>query len=113
MSTPLTLTDTNFPTLIGQHEGVAIVDVWASWCAPCVRLAPTIDALAAQYAGRVRVGKLELDANPGTAGDFDVRSIPTVLVFNDGKLVDRIVGALPAAHYVDRLERELHPRPAA
>lgn len=113
MSTPITLTDATFPSMIERHAGVAIVDVWASWCAPCVRLAPTIDALAVQYAGRVRVGKLELDANPGIAEHFDVRSIPTVLVFNDGKLVDRLVGALPAAHYVDRLDRQLHPTPAA
>ena len=70
----------------------ALVDCWADWCGPCHMLAPTIDALARDYAGRVLVAKLDVDANPATAGRFDVRSIPTMLLFRDGRLVDRLVG---------------------
>ena len=74
-----------------------LVDCWADWCGPCHMLAPTIDALARDHAGRVLVAKLDVDANPAVAGRYDVRSIPTMLLFKDGRLVDRLVGVQPRA----------------
>ncbi len=91
---PSTFTDTSFESDT-RREGVVLVDMWAVWCAPCLRLAPTIEQIAKDYAGKVRVGKLNVDENPVTAERFGVQSIPTLLVFRDGKLVDRVVGAVP------------------
>lgn len=91
---PSTFTDMSFETDT-RREGVVLVDMWAVWCAPCLRLAPTIEQIAKDYAGKVRVGKLNVDENPETPQRFGVQSIPTLLVFKDGKLVDEIVGAVP------------------
>lgn len=107
MSAATAVTDATFPTTIEQYKGLALVDVWASWCAPCRALAPTIEILATQFDGRVRVSKLDFDANPGTAERFGVRSIPTVLFFRDGTLVDQMVGAQPVAAFRSRIERHL------
>jgi len=82
-----------------------LLDMWATWCGPCKILAPVIEELAADLAGRVRVGKLDVDANPATAARFGVRSIPTLLVLRDGRELDRIVGVQPKSEIVRRLER--------
>jgi thioredoxin 2 len=100
---PLTVTDANFATTVLQASTPVVLDCWADWCGPCHMLAPTIEAIARDYAGRVVVGKLDVDANPATAGQFDVRSIPTVLVFDHGRLVDRLVGVQPRAAFDARL----------
>jgi thioredoxin 2 len=89
---PLTITDADFETTVLGAATPVLVDCWADWCGPCHMLAPTIDAVARDYAGRVTVGKLDVDANPATASRFGIRSIPTVLLFRDGQLVDRLVG---------------------
>lgn len=91
---PVHLTDATFATETGR-AGVAIVDLWAAWCGPCIRIAPMIEQLASDYAGRVRVYKLNIDENPVTPGRYGIQSIPTLLVFKDGKLVDAVVGAAP------------------
>lgn len=82
-----------------------LVDLWAPWCGPCRMMAPTLDELAAEMAGRVRVAKLNVDENPATAARFNVRGIPTLLAIKGGKEVDRIVGVQPKAEIVKRLER--------
>jgi thioredoxin 2 len=103
--TPVTVTDADFASTVLQSPAPVVLDCWADWCGPCHMLAPTIDGLARDYAGRVVVGKLDVDANPATAGRYDVRSIPTVLLFDHGQLVDRIVGVQPRG----AIEAKLRP----
>ena len=84
-----------------------LLDMWAAWCGPCRMLTPIVDELAGELAGRVKVGKLNVDENPSTAGRFGVRSIPTLLVLKGGREVDRIVGVVPKAEIARRLERAI------
>ena len=95
MSNAFEVTDTDFETEIEKHEGLAVVDFWATWCGPCRMIAPMLDQLAVEYAGKAKVAKLDVDTNNRTAQRFDIRSIPAVLFFKDGKLVDRVIGAVP------------------
>ncbi len=91
---PVLLTDANFEAEV-RKPGIILVDFWAAWCGPCLRVAPTLEAIAKEQAGKMRLGKLNVDENPRTAQRFEVMSIPTMLLFKDGKLVDGTVGALP------------------
>lgn len=104
---PMAVSDADFAQEIGQHEGLAIVDFWATWCGPCQIIAPVIEQMADEYEGRLKVAKLDVDANQRTAMQYGVRSIPTVLLFKDGKLVDSVVGAVPKALLVEKVERHL------
>jgi thioredoxin 2 len=92
---PVTVTDATFEPLVARATTPVLLDCWAEWCGPCHMLAPTIDALARDYAGRVLVAKLDVDASPATAARFEVRGIPTLLIFDHGRLVDRLVGVQP------------------
>ncbi len=87
-----TLTDNNFDQSVIKSGKPVLVDFWAEWCGPCRRLAPTVDELATDYDGRVVVGKLNVDDNPGVAGRFSIRGIPTLLLFKGGQIVEQIVG---------------------
>src|SRR6266851_8164239 len=87
-----TFTDGNFDDSVLKSSGPVLVDFWAEWCGPCKRLGPTVDALAADYAGRVTIGKLNVDDNPNTAFRFQVRGIPTLLLFKGGQVVESVVG---------------------
>lgn len=95
MANAVEVKDDNFAAEIEQYEGLAVVDFWATWCAPCRMIAPIVEALATEYAGKAKVAKLDVDNNQRTAARFNVRSIPTILFFKDGKLVDQVVGAVP------------------
>jgi thioredoxin 1 len=95
MSNALAISDTDFETEIEKHTGLAVVDFWATWCAPCRMIAPILDQLAHEYAGKAKVTKLDVDSNQKTASRFNVRTIPTILFFKDGKLVDQVVGIVP------------------
>jgi thioredoxin 1 len=101
------ITDQNFETEIAQGSGLAMVDFWAEWCGPCRIIAPFVEQLAEEYAGRVTVGKLDVDENTRTATQFGVRSIPTILFFRDGKVVDQVVGAVPKAMLDRKIQEHL------
>jgi thioredoxin 1 len=93
----VTLTDATFHAEVLEAQTPVLVDFWAPWCGPCRALGPTIDDLAREYGGRVKVGKLNVDDNPATAREYQVRSIPTLIVFKDGKIVQGLVGGAPKA----------------
>jgi thioredoxin 1 len=95
MSNALAVTDSNFETEVEKATGLTIVDFWATWCGPCRMIAPILDQIAVEHAGKVKITKLDVDANIKTASRFNVRSIPMLLFFKDGKVVDQIVGAVP------------------
>jgi thioredoxin 1 len=100
-----TFTDGNFDEV--TKTGVVLVDFWAEWCGPCRRLAPTVDALASDFDGRAVVGKLNVDENPSVAGRFQIRGIPTLLIFKDGQLADTIVGLASKEDLAGKLEKQL------
>jgi thioredoxin 1 len=91
------VTDETFEAEIEKHSGLAVVDFWATWCGPCRAIAPILEQLAAEHAGKLKVAKLDVDTNIKTSTRFNVRSIPLLLFFKDGKVVDQIVGAVPKA----------------
>ena len=91
---PAVLTDYNFTQAV-QNNPIMVVDFWAPWCAPCRAVSPVLEDLASQYAGQVAFGKLNVDDNPITAATFGIESIPTIMIFKNGKPVDGVVGAVP------------------
>jgi thioredoxin 2 len=102
---PVALTDASFASEVEKSALPVLVDLWAEWCGPCKMIAPAIDQLAAEFAGRLRVGKLNIDQNPATTERFQVQGIPLLLLFKDGREVERIVGAVPKSEIV----RRMHP----
>ena len=110
---PVTVTDATFGDEVERSPLPVLVDMWAPWCGPCLMVAPIVDQIAAELAGRVKVAKMNVDETPATSSRFGVRSIPTLLVFKDGREVDRIVGVQPKAAIVSRLERHASPTTSA
>lgn len=106
MTTPTItqLSDATFPAEIEHYDGVAVVDFFADWCGPCHMVAPILEELAAEHVGKVKVAKLDVEANLATARRYGVRSIPTLLFFRDGKPVDEVIGAVPRAVLAERFE---------
>lgn len=106
MSTVL-LNEKNFTTEIENYSGLALVDCWAPWCGPCKMVGPVIDRLAESYAGKVKIGKLDVDENQITAARYSISSIPTILIFKNGKVVDGFVGAQPENAIKAKLDKYL------
>ncbi len=107
MSKAQEVKDSDFKVEVLQHPSLVLVDFWASWCAPCRTLSPIIDAVAAEYVGRVKVVKLNIDENPGTAAEFAVMSIPTLVLFKDGKELERLVGFISQRNLSEKIKSRL------
>ena len=103
----LTFTDSDFDSEVLNSDQPVLVDFWAVWCGPCRQMAPVIDSLAEKYAGKIKIGKLDVDHNPGAAQRFNVRGIPTMLLFKEGQPVEQIVGAVPEARLADKLDAHM------
>ncbi len=103
----ITVGDANFEEEILKSDIPALVDFWASWCAPCRAIAPIIEEMAETYSGKVKIAKLNVDENPATPGKYGVRGIPTLILFKDGKVVDQLVGAVPKAQIENLIKKAL------
>lgn len=104
---PIEFTDGNFDTEVLKSSLPVLVDFWAIWCGPCRMISPIVEELAEEYAGKIRVGKVDVDSNPATAMRYGIRSIPTLLLFKDGQVVEQIVGAVPKRVLVEKLSRHV------
>jgi len=103
----IALDDSNFEAEVLQSSIPVLVDFWASWCAPCKAIAPLVDALANDFDGKVKVGKVNVDESPATPAKFGIRGIPTLILFKDGKVVDQVVGAVPKSQLEALLNKAL------
>lgn len=101
------ITDSNFKQEVLDNEGVAVLDFWAEWCGPCRMIGPIIDKLSTEYDGKALVGKVNVDENSEIPVEFGIRSIPTILIFKGGKLVDRVVGLTTQANLAEKIESQL------
>ncbi len=103
MANYVVLNDGNFEQEVLKSDIPVLVDFWAEWCAPCKLIEPLVDQLAIEYQGKVKFGKIDVDANPQVSMNFGIRSIPTLLIFKQGQAVDQIIGAVPKTVIIDKL----------
>jgi len=106
MAKAIEITDSSFDEVINSDQPV-LVDFWAEWCGPCKMIGPIVEELAGDYEGKVTIGKLDVDANPDVPSRFGIRSIPTLLIFKGGEIVDKVIGAVPKTVIADKLEGQM------
>lgn len=106
---PIEITDANFEQEVLKSDVPVLIDFWAVWCGPCKMIAPFVEELAGEYEGKVKVGKVDVDNNPQTSMNYGIRSIPTLLIFRDGKIADQIIGAVPKQAIAQKLDAQLQP----
>jgi thioredoxin 1 len=105
---PIEVTDANFESEVLQSEKPVLVDFWAEWCGPCRMIAPIVEEIAREYNGTLKVGKMDVDANPQVSMQFGIRSIPTLLIFKGGRVVDQVIGAVPKRVLTEKLSKHLN-----
>ena len=106
MSKPIEITDANFEDILATEKPV-LVDFWAEWCGPCKMIGPVVEELASDYDGKAVVGKVDVDNNPNVSAKFGIRSIPTLLFFKNGEIVDKQIGAVPKSILANKLEAQV------
>lgn len=106
MGKAIEITDANFDDIINTDQPV-LVDFWAEWCGPCKMIGPVVEELASDYEGKAVVGKVDVDSNPNTSAKFGIRSIPTLLVIKNGKIVEKQVGAVPKSVLAQKIDAHL------
>jgi thioredoxin 1 len=104
---PVEVRDSNFENEVVKSQNPVLVDFWAEWCGPCKMIAPTVEEMAKEYEGKLKVAKLDVDSNPQTAMKYGIRSIPTLLIFKNGQVIDQIIGAVPKRHLVEKIEKHV------
>ncbi len=107
MAKPIHVTDAEFQATVLDSKVPVFVDFWAEWCGPCHMIAPVVEELAEEYDGKFSFTKVDVDANPNTAMQFGIRSIPTMLLFKDGKVADQVIGAVPKAMLKSKIDKVL------
>ncbi|MFN1834541.1 thioredoxin [Balneola sp. MJW-20] len=108
MGKTVEITDSNFDEEVLNSENPVLVDFWAEWCGPCRMIGPVVEELADEYDGKAKIGKVNVDNNPQVSVKYGIRSIPALLIFKNGEVVDQIVGAVPKTHLVKQLDAQLN-----
>ncbi len=107
MAKPIEFTDSNFEDEVLNSDKPVLVDFWAEWCGPCRMIGPIVEEMAEEYDGKAKIGKVDVDSNSEVSVKYGIRSIPSLLIFKDGEVVDQIVGAVPKSHLTKQLEAQL------
>jgi thioredoxin 1 len=105
MSSPVELNDGNFESEVLKSDKPVLVDFWATWCGPCRMIGPVVEEIAKDYEGKLKVGKLNVDENSQTAVQYGIMSIPNLLFFKGGKVIDQIIGAVPKQHFIEKIDK--------
>lgn len=105
---PVEITDGNFHTEVLKSDQPVLLDFWAEWCGPCKMIAPVVEEIAKEYEGKLKVGKVDVDSNQQTSMQYGIRSIPTLLIFKGGKVVDQLVGAVPKKMLTEKITKHLN-----